>query len=167
MTETLKKTIEEKIILLPKEIQEAIASMDWAKIVEEIGTQYSFTENEINLLQTETVLVLLRLTNLYSFGQNIEENISTSKDAAIKLENEITQKVFKPIADKITENIKKNVTGKETNWNQNIEFILSGGNYFVFLKSADTKKSSINIKITGKDSIPHSKIEDLKDTFTI
>lgn len=133
MNQKLKENIKEYVLALPKEIQEVIDSFEWADIATEIGRKNGLTEIELNDLQTETGLVLVNLTNIEDFDKNIERNVRTTKEEAKKISIEIFDKVFQPISEKITEKIKTAIKDKKTRWDQNVNFILSGGNYFFFL----------------------------------
>lgn len=135
MTEKLKQTTKEELIKLPKEAQDAVNSMDWATLVEEIGKKYLLDESEINALQVETLLVLIGVQTLESFPENIENEIKTSKDESLKISNEAFKKIFEPIVEKLKENIKKNLNEKNITWDQSVDFIISGGDYTSFIKS--------------------------------
>jgi len=133
MTEKLKQTIKEEIEKLPKENQEVITSFGWEKISEEIGKKYLLMESEINDLQVETLLILTGIQSLDSYSINIENEVGTSKEKASEMAGEMLQKIFIPINDLIVENIKKSERMKDPKWDQNLDFILSGGNYSTFL----------------------------------
>jgi len=133
MTEKLKKIAQEEIMKLPKEAQEAINSFEWGNAIEEIGKKLLLSEEEINDLQTETLLVLVGLENGNDYSQNIEDNIGTSKEEAKKIAEDVFQKIFTPINDLIVDNIKKSDKSKNPNWKKSIDFILSGGDYSVFI----------------------------------
>jgi len=146
MTEKLKQTIQEEIIKLPKEAQEAINSLDWTKIAEEIGKKHLLDESETNNFQVETLLVLVSLTNPEFYATNIENNVGTTKEEAENMANEVFEKIFAPIGDIIEENIKKNFKDKNPNWEQSLNFILSGGDYSAFMEgrsqSSETAEST-------------------------
>ena len=101
MIEKTRQKIEEEIIKLPKNWQEAIHSLDWSKESEEIGKKYLLTESEINDLQIEIGLVITGLEEQELFGLNIENNVVLSKDEAEKITEEINQKIFEPILKKL------------------------------------------------------------------
>ena len=134
MTDKLKNIIVEEIKKLPKENQGVINSFDWEKISEDIGKKYLLSEEEINNLQVETLLVLIGLENPDDYSQNIENEVGTSKNEAEKISDEIFQKIFTPINDVLVENLKKSEKVKNSNAEQNLNFILSGGDYSVFLE---------------------------------
>ena len=133
MTEKLKQIIKREMLKLPKDVQDAMNSLDWVTISEETGKKYFLNESEINDLQVQTLLVLAGLTALDDFAQDIENEVGTSKDEAEKITIEINKKIFTPIDEVIEENIKKTIKIKGTKWNQNLNFILSGGDYSIFL----------------------------------
>jgi hypothetical protein len=163
MTDKLKETIKEELIKTPAEAQEAITTSNWENISQEIATKYELNEEETNILQGEIGLAVLGITRIDEFTDNIEANIVTTKNNAQKITDEIFEKIFTPIANKISEQIK--TKDKNTNWKQNIEFILSGGNYFCFMKWPEkTQSSESDIKINTPTP---SKIDDLKSKFTI
>lgn len=139
MTEELKKTIEEESIKLPKETREAISSFDWANEVKKIGEDNLLVDDEITYLQTETFLVLIGLTDYDSFASQIE-NIGTSNKTAEKIKEEISEKVFSPIAEKITEGVKNKMKDKDLDWQQGVAFVLSNGDYSVFLRKNQEDK---------------------------
>ena len=133
MTEKLKQIIKEELVKLPKESRDAINAFDWGKVSEEIGKKHLLDESEINDLQVETGLVLVGLTYGDSYALNIENNVGTTKDEAEKIVEEANQKIFMPIYYSLTENIKKNLKTKNQNWKQTLDFIVSGGDYSVFI----------------------------------
>ncbi len=134
MTDKLKQTIKEEVGKLPKENQEVINTFGWEKISEEIGKKYLLTENEINDLQVETLLILVGLEDPDFYANNIENNVGASKDEANKISTEVFEKILTPINDAMIENIKKSGVSKNANAEQNLNFILSGGDYSAFLE---------------------------------
>ena len=134
MTEKLKNIVQEEVMKLPKEAQEAIASLDWGNIVEEIGKKYLLDESEINDLQAETLTVLLGLTDLELYAIDIENEIGTTKDNANKIAAEVIEKIFAPIGNKIIENIKKSGKHNGADAEKNLNFILSGGDWTAFVE---------------------------------
>lgn len=129
MTEKLKQQIEEKMSGLPKNTKGIINSFGWIGMSEEIGRKYLLDDSEINMLQAEAGLALAGLIDPDLFIKNIEVDIGTSRAEAEKIANEVLEKIFKPIAAKIEENIKESAKTKDANLSQNVNFILSGGDY--------------------------------------
>ena len=141
MTEKSKNLIKEEMLNLPKEAQEAINASGWEKISEEIGKKYLLDEGEIETLQLETASLLLGLIDEDSYPINIEEEVGTSRDEANKIAKEVFQKIFTPINDTLIENIKKSGKDKNPNAEQNLNFILSGGDYSTFMEERDNENT--------------------------
>ena len=134
MTEKLQKTIQEEIAQLPKEMQEAINALDWVKVAKEIGKKNNLDEEEISDFQLETLLVLIGVVDPEFYALNIENHVGTTKDEAKNIAKEAFAKIFTPIGSKIEENIKKNLGNKNLSPKQNLNFILSGGDYSSFME---------------------------------
>ena len=151
MTEKLKETIQEEIRKLPKDAQEVIGSLDWAKITEEVGRKYLLDEDEINNLQLETLLILIGIEDGNDYAENIEDEVGTSKDEAKKITEEISQKIFTPMGNVMEEKIKENLKTKNPNPEQTINFILSGGDYAAFLEERNPANDN---EETGESVLP-------------
>ena len=165
MTEELKQIANEQIALLPREVQDAINSVDWGSIVAEVGKKNMLTEEEINSLQTETLLVLVGIQSWNSFPVNIEDEVGTSRDEADRIATEIDQRIFTPLYDKVVENVKKNNRDKNANWKQSVDFILSGGDYTSLIERRSGREEKEAPVYHGGGGFGH--INDLKDKFTI
>ena len=137
MTDKLKKVIEDEVVKLPIEAQNAINSLDWETIAEEIGRKFSLLEEETSDLQVETLLVLTGLSDYELFAQKIENYVGTTKEEAEKISKEIEEKIFIPIANILSENIRKNIKDKNPDWKQSMNFVLSGGDYSAFLDTRE------------------------------
>src|SRR3989338_5420746 len=127
MTEKLQETIKKEIAELPKEGREAIATVDWVKIAEEIGSRNQLTEEEIEDFQLETLLVLIGVTDPEFYAVNIENQVETTKEKAEILAKESFEKIFAPIRNTLEENVKNKMKVRNPNAEQNVNFILSGG----------------------------------------
>ncbi|PIR68354.1 hypothetical protein COU49_01395 [Candidatus Nomurabacteria bacterium CG10_big_fil_rev_8_21_14_0_10_35_16] len=101
MTNKLQQTIKEELEKLPKENQEAIGSVNWVKISEEIGRKNNLLEEEINNLQVETLLILTGIEDFDLYALSIEREVGLSKSEAEKISKEVTEKIFDPILEKI------------------------------------------------------------------
>lgn len=166
MTEKLKQIIKEEITKLPKELQEVINVFDWVKISEEIGKEFLLSENEINNFQAETLVILVGLEDPSFYSSNIENNIGTSKNEAEKIAEEVNQKIFIPISETIKKSIKEKLSNKKSNWKQSLDFILSGGDYSVFLEKENNLGTTSEFPKTN--TLDNSqKINDIKNKFVI
>ena len=164
MTEELKKIIEEEMQVLPKESVEVINAFNWAKVSEEIGSKYLYTEEEQNLLDAEIALVMLGITDQEFLPSRIENNIITSHSNAEKISEEIVEKILVPIVNNLSEKIKNGLKNRVAHWQQNLDFILSGGDYTAFIRDPIVKKLE---NTAPNNTVNDSKLDDLKNSFTI
>jgi hypothetical protein len=141
MTEELKQIIKEELIKLPVEAQTAITSVDWQKIAEEIGSKY-LIEEEIESFQKEIALNLLGLELPTYITRNLKEQLGVSQENAEKMTSEVIEKIFTPIADKMESLIKNEIQKTGSTWNQNVNFIVSGGDYSAFMRKNVSKNAS-------------------------
>jgi|SRR3989344_5358198 len=135
MTDKLKQIIKEETGKLQKEMQEAINSLNWAKIAEDVGEKYFLDEAKTNDFQVETLLVLVGLTPPEFYPICIENQVGTTKAEAENMAKEANEKIFTPIYNVLVENIKNKMKDKNPTWEQTVNFILSGGNYAVFVEN--------------------------------
>ncbi len=117
---------------LPVETREAIGSFDWGKVSEEVGKKYKLSESEINDMQIEVGLVLIGVAYGEALASSIETEVGVEKKLAEKIAVELDQRVFKPIYEIMEQKIKNGLKNKNPTWKQNVEFVLSGGDYTVF-----------------------------------
>ena len=167
MTEQLKQDIQEQLEFLPKESQEAINSFDWAKISEEIGKKYFLIGNDINVLQAQIGLVLVGLEGQDELAVEIEDEVGTSRENAQKISDEVVQKILKPIFENLSQKIKMSLKDRTVNWQQNLDFIMSGGDYTSFIQKRIETKDAERWVPKETSTFNPSKLDDLKSKFTI
>ena len=132
MEKNFKKIRQEEIAKLSTNKQEAINSIDWETITREIGKKNLLEEEEIDRLQKETGLFLLGITDGDTYKFRLEDflvSIKTTED----ITNEMLEKIFLPITTKMEVSIKNEMATKKPKWDQTVRFIISGGDYSVFL----------------------------------
>jgi len=134
MTEQLQKIIHDELANLPEKVQKGINSVDWVEICNSIGLKYLLTDDGINKLQTEVLLVLINMEYLDDLKLNIENHLEILKKDSENIAEDLVKQVFNPINNKIKEDVKNNLSYKNLSWNQTINFIVSGGDYTVFLE---------------------------------
>ncbi len=135
----LQKAIQEELLMLPKETQEVLSIFPWFEKLAEIGNEFILTEDEIIRLQTETALLLTGITDSEDYKYNLLNEVGLTKNETEKILIVITTKILEPIAEQITSKIKQGVNQRNTDIDQNISFILSGGNY-IYLTDSLRKK---------------------------
>jgi len=129
----LPQIIKEEIIKLPKQLRDAISYINWQLILEEISREY-VTEEEFDDLRTEVVLVLIGAEYPEFLAQNIEDNLGLSNNDSIQISKMVFEKIFSPIAEKLQSLVKNEVSTKNYSWQKTINFIVSGGDYSVFIE---------------------------------
>lgn len=138
ITEKSRNLIKEEMLNLPKEMQEAIDASSWEKVSEEIGKKYLLDGDEIETFQLETASFLLGLVDEDAYPKNIEDEVGTSREEAEKISAEALEKIFIPIQKMAEEKLKVNLKNKKPSPEQTLDFILSGGDYSVFMGGEST-----------------------------
>ncbi len=146
------KNIQDKIKKLPKETGEAINAFDWEKTTGDIGKEYIHDDIGISILEALVGMVLAGIDYAYALPYNIEREIGITEEEAKKIYAELDQKVFKPIYEIMVQKIKAGLKDKKTTWLQNVEFVLSGGDYTVFQEEPEMPE--INMKNSAKGELP-------------
>jgi len=164
MNENIKEYIKEYVLELPPEMQEVVNSFEWVSISDKIGEKVNLNKSELLDLQIEIALVLVNMAEISDFARNVENNIGMSKKTAEQMANEVLEKIFKEVSTRVVKNIKSGTNENKVTWGQNINFIMSGGNYFTFLDKLP--KVEVNTTETLK-KIEVKNVTDLKDKFTI
>lgn len=170
MFETLQKFFEEKFEKLPEETRQAIKSVDWIKATKEIADAHLLDETGTAFLQVETMLVLAGLVYGEVYTTNIENHVGVTREEANKIADEADEKIFTPIYNTMQENISKGLQNKKIKPEDNLNFVLSGGDYSVFLPQSEenANRPDTNLetrKISGYTPAAGSKVDDLKNDF--
>jgi hypothetical protein len=162
------QTIKDELSKLPRETQAAIESLDWLNLVEEISLKHLLTEEETVILQKEVFLALLGLRHADALITNIEDNVGTTKEGATEIAKDLHEKIFVPVANKIEENIKEKIKNSEINFEQTVDFILSGGDYSSFVEKRKIQEPDEAEEVT-KEQIQANleKTMGTKDKFVI
>lgn len=82
---------------LPKELQEAILSVDTSKAIQEIGKKYGLAIDKIGALADETSSVMLGFERADNFVSNLNRHLGTGAETAAKIGAEINSAVFSKI----------------------------------------------------------------------
>ncbi|MBP6865983.1 MAG: hypothetical protein KBC12_00355 [Candidatus Pacebacteria bacterium] len=150
MTDKLKETIEEEVVKMPREFQEAFTASNWIPVSEDIARKYKlYLDEEINKFQAEVFLVLSGVVQFELLSVNIENELGLSKEEAEKIEGEVLERVIFPFSSNLESKAEWKMDIKNSKWDQNLDFITSGGDYSAFL---DIKKSSPDLTTTETKS---------------
>ncbi len=95
------KELQEKIALyyskLPPEAQKVFSSMTWLETLKTISQKHSLNDKQIEILGTETTLVLLGIIHLVEYEEIFTNELGLSENIAEKILNEIEESIIKPI----------------------------------------------------------------------
>jgi hypothetical protein len=84
---------------LPKEIQDAIFSVDTAEAIRQIGEKRKLMIDKIGELADETGLVMLGLVHPSQYISHLSERLAVDKETAREIAQEINAKIFGPIRE--------------------------------------------------------------------
>ncbi len=168
----LQQKIAEYYVKLPKEAQTVFANMKWMEDLKRISAKYNLNEEQIATLATETTLVLLGIIHLNEYEKIIVSEFKISKESTDKIIAEIYISILKAVQPHLIKAFDTNAKFlaeekiKNAKWDDNIKFILSGGNYSYFMEKPE---SSSNFADTIRAIIPNNpiKADDIKSKFVI
>lgn len=100
---------------LPKDLQEAILSVDSAEKIRAIGEKYHLAIDKMGEMADETGLVMLGLTSPREFIPNLASRLNVDKEMARKIAEEINGQVFVRVRESLKKvhAIKEEGGGKE------------------------------------------------------
>jgi len=88
---------------LPKDLQEAILSVNTSSIIQNIGKKYILSIDKIGELADETGMVMVGITHPHNYISNLAQRLSVDKETARKIAEEINTQIFA----KVRESLKK------------------------------------------------------------
>jgi hypothetical protein len=91
---TQEQLITEQLKSLPRPVQEAITSFDWAREVFDVGRKHALHVDEIGEIQTEVMLVVLGLISPKEFYDQMVSRIGIDEDQALEISSEVNDRVF-------------------------------------------------------------------------
>lgn len=89
-----KKNLHEAYTNLPQDLKDALYSIDFAKIIQIIGTQQGLLIDQTGKLAEEIGFVMLGITHPDAFVDTIAEKLAISKDKANLIAKEVNEKIF-------------------------------------------------------------------------
>ncbi|HLP86909.1 MAG TPA: hypothetical protein VK153_03500 [Candidatus Paceibacterota bacterium] len=105
----LQQKIVEYFQRLPKEAQEVFSSMGWMETLKKIGVTYSLNEKQLELLGTETTIVLLGIIHIDEYEKIIETELGVSEEILKKITKEIDNNILKTIKGQLIDAFKSNI----------------------------------------------------------
>ena len=104
----LKQKIAEYFAKLPKEAQIVFSSMIWMETLKNIAVKYNLNESQLELLGTETTLVLLGIIQVEEYQEIIETELGLEKEIIENVIIEIDENILKTIKGQLAETFELN-----------------------------------------------------------
>ncbi len=101
MSRYTKEQLLEAYNKLPKALQDAIISVDSAKIIREIGEKHKLMLDNVGELADETGLVMLGFTSPNQFIPNLAQRLNIDRNLAKEIAEEINSQVFFPVREQL------------------------------------------------------------------
>jgi hypothetical protein len=104
------KIIAEQLKIIPKELRDAISSVDYAEKLQTIVRNNKLMIDQAGKLEQETTLVLLGLEPLDDYINNLKKNIGLSDEQTTTVAHDINELIFKNVREslrKISEGMKE------------------------------------------------------------
>ena len=94
MDDNTTKIIKERFNSLPQSIQEVILSSDYENTLLEIGKEYNLNVEQLGILERETTLVMMGLTNPDKFESELRHELNIDPQKVNQITKEINEKIF-------------------------------------------------------------------------
>ena len=101
MTDYTNEQLLEMYHKLPKDVQEAILSVDTSEAIREIGEKHKLMIDKMGDLADETGLVMLGLTHPSQYVSHLIERLGINQETAQEITEEINNKIFFPIRESL------------------------------------------------------------------
>jgi hypothetical protein len=95
---------------LPGEAQEVFSSMKWVETLKGISSVYALSQEQQEMLGTETTLVLLGITHLDDYEQTIAKELKASNSTTKAILSEINNAILSPIRSDLYGAFEQNAT---------------------------------------------------------
>lgn len=117
MDEETQKIIAEQMKKLPKDVVEAIISVDYKTKLQEITKRQRLMIDQAGKLEMETTLIMIGLEPLADFVENIEREFGVNSVRAKEIAMDVSENIFKPIREslkKMNEQVLSELPNKES-----------------------------------------------------
>jgi len=101
MDNETQKIITEQMKKLPKDVVEAIISVDYQAKLQEIAKRQRLMIDQAGKLEMETTLVMIGLEPLADFIGNIEREFNVNTTRAKEIAVDVSENIFKPIRESL------------------------------------------------------------------
>lgn len=97
MDEEIQKIIDQQIEILPKEVRQAIISIDYKTKLQEITKRQRLLIDQAAKLEMETTLVMIGLEPLADYTENLQRELNIPIVRAKEIAIDVNENIFKPI----------------------------------------------------------------------
>ncbi len=111
--EELKQKIAEYYQKLTPNLQSVFSSMGWMQNLQQINEVHSLSEEQIQILGTETTLVLLSIISVNEYENILFSEMKLEKEVFDKILGELNDQILKPIKLELNQTFKKNISDLE------------------------------------------------------
>lgn len=94
---------------LPADVQEIFSKMEWLETLKQISLKYSLNDKQIQILGTETTLVLLGIIHLDEYEKKVMDELDLSKESSDKMLGEINESILKSVRPQLSLTFDKNI----------------------------------------------------------
>ncbi len=101
MDDETQKIIKDQMKLLPKDVKEAIVSVDYKTKLQEITKRQRLLIDQAARLEMETTLVMIGLEPLPDYIANIQREMGLSETRAKEVALDVSDNIFKPIRESL------------------------------------------------------------------
>ncbi len=99
---------------LPKDVQQAILSVDYEKVLKDITQRYHLHIDQGAKLETETTLIMLGLVQPKNYSKNLIFEARIDPKAAELIASEVNEKIFQPIIASLHEMLVQQLGNHDT-----------------------------------------------------
>lgn len=107
--EQLQQKIAEYYGKLPKEAQDVFSSLSWMEKLKDIAIKYTLDDEQLEILGTETTLVLLGIIQIEEYQTTLEKELKQSKEITDKIVDEVNSTILSTIKNQLIKTFELNV----------------------------------------------------------
>ncbi len=165
MNSEIEKIIKEQMKILPVEVINILSDTTLGEKIITIGKKNGLSADQLEIFQRETYLVLVGLVNPDEYPKELEGRLKQDDLKLDNILNDIYKEILIGVRDKLTGMFNKNDKALSyekievtPNWMQNLDFIISGGDYAIFLENnRNPIESQTTDKLLGSSNILETK----------
>jgi len=117
------KIIKEGLRRLPKDIQQAIISVDFEKNLQLISKKHQLHVDQTGVLEIETLRIMLGAQHPKDYIRNVAKKLNINTDQAKKIAVDVNKEIFRPIRDSLKKIHEISAAGEEPGKEQTEEYV--------------------------------------------